>query len=64
MALWRAALLSFLDLDSPTFTAFGSSGLPSMVIITPDSTIYKYPQGSFPDMLNTFKREAKYAGAL
>jgi peroxiredoxin len=53
---------SLVDLNSETFRAFGTPGLPSMVIIAADGTIYKYHQGSFPDMLETLKREAKDAG--
>jgi peroxiredoxin len=53
---------SLVDLNSETFRAFGTPGLPSMVIIAADGTIYKYHQGSFPNMLETLKREAKDAG--
>src|ERR1017187_10405194 len=53
---------SLVDLNSEAFRAFGTPGLPSMVIIAADGTIYKYHQGSFPNMLETLKREAKDAG--
>src|SRR6202158_3464501 len=53
---------SLVDRNSETFEAFGSPGLPSMVVIAADGTIYKYHQGSFPDMMETLKREAKEAG--
>jgi peroxiredoxin len=53
---------SLLDLNSETFRAFGTPGLPSIVIIAADGTIFKYHQGSFPDTLETLKREVKDAG--
>ena len=52
---------SLLDLKSETFQAFGTPGLPSMVIIGPDGRILKYHQGSFPDMLEILKAEVKDA---
>jgi peroxiredoxin len=52
---------SLLDLNGETLRAFGMPGLPSMVIIGTDGTILKYHQGSFPDMLETLKREVKDA---
>jgi len=48
---------SLLDRKSETFRAFGTPGLPSVVIIASDGTILKYHQGSFPDMLETLKAE-------
>jgi len=48
---------SLLDLKSETFRAFGTPGLPSVVIIASDGTVLKYHQGSFPDMLGTLKKE-------
>jgi thiol-disulfide isomerase/thioredoxin len=55
---------SLLDLNSETFRAFGTPGLPSMVIIAADGTIFKYHQGSFPDILETLKREVKDASSV
>jgi peroxiredoxin len=52
---------SLLDLSSETFRAFGTPGLPSIVIIASDGTIFKYHQGSFPTMQETLKREVKDA---
>lgn len=55
---------SLLDLKGETFRAFGSPGLPSIVIIAVDGTIFKYHQGSFPNMLETLKREIKDAAKM
>jgi peroxiredoxin len=52
---------SLVDRNSETFRNFGTPGLPSMVIIAADGTIYKYHQGSFPDILETLKHEVKDA---
>ncbi|HVT16355.1 MAG TPA: TlpA disulfide reductase family protein [Thermoanaerobaculia bacterium] len=46
-----------LDLDNEVFKAFGTPGLPSMVVIAPDGTIFKFHQGLFPRMLETLERE-------
>jgi peroxiredoxin len=50
-----------LDLDAKLFGAFGSPGLPSLVILAPDGTIFKYHQGLFPEMLKTLEREVREA---
>ena len=55
---------SLLDLKSETFQAFGSPGLPSIVIIAADGTIFKYHQGSFPAMLETLEEEVKEAAKV
>jgi peroxiredoxin len=55
------SLPSLVDRESETFRAFGSPGLPSIVIIATDGTIFKYHQGSFPDTLETLQREVKDA---
>jgi len=52
---------SLLDLGSQTYRAFGTPGLPSMVIIATDGTIFKYHQGTLPNMLETLKQEATEA---
>jgi peroxiredoxin len=54
---------SLLDPKSEIFRVFGTPGLPSMVIIAADGTIFKYHQGSFPDMLETLKGEVKDAAS-
>ena len=53
---------SLLDLNGETFRAFGTPGLPSMVIIAADGAIFKYLQGSFPDMVEILKSKVKDAG--
>jgi peroxiredoxin len=55
---------SLLDLNGETFRVFGTPGLPSMVIIAADGTIFKYHQGSFPNMLETLEGEVKEAGRV
>jgi peroxiredoxin len=57
----RLTMSSLLDLKGETFRAFGAPGLPSMVIIAADGTVFRYHQGSFPDMLETLEREVKDA---
>jgi len=53
-----------LDLDNRVFAGFGTPGLPSMVVIAPDGTIFKYHQGFFPKMLETLEKEVKEAASL
>lgn len=60
----RLSMSSLLDLKGETFRAFGTPGLPSMVIIAADGTVFRYHQGSFPDMLETLKREVKDAAKV
>jgi transposase/thiol-disulfide isomerase/thioredoxin len=60
----KLTMSSLLDLKGETFRAFGTPGLPSMVIIAADGTIFRYHQGSFPDMLETLKREVRDAAKL
>jgi thiol-disulfide isomerase/thioredoxin len=52
-----------LDSDSKLFHDFGAPGLPSMVVLSPEGTIFKYHQGLFPDVLETLKREVAQAHA-
>jgi peroxiredoxin len=60
----RLSMSSLLDLKGETFRAFGTPGLPSMVIIAADGTVFRYHQGSFPDMIETLKREVKDAAKV
>jgi peroxiredoxin len=53
-----------LDPDAKLFGAFGSPGLPSLVILAPDGTIFKYHQGLFPEMLETLEREVREAAKV
>jgi peroxiredoxin len=52
-----------LDLKNELFHAFGSPGLPSMIVIASDGTVFKYHQGLFPDMQEVVKREIKEASS-
>jgi thiol-disulfide isomerase/thioredoxin len=52
---------TFLDRGDKAFRAFGSPGLPSMVIIAPDGTLFKYHQGLFPNVVETVKDEVRQA---
>jgi len=60
----KLTMTSLLDVKGETFRAFGAPGLPSMVIIAPNGTVFRYHQGSFPNMLETLKREIKDATKL
>jgi peroxiredoxin len=53
----KLALPTLLDQGDEVFKAFGSPGLPSMVIISPDGTIFRYHQGLFPNILEIVARE-------
>jgi hypothetical protein len=55
---------SLLDRKSETFQAFGTPGLPSVIIIAPDGTVLKFHQGSFPAMLETLKAEVTNAATV
>jgi len=57
----KLTLPTLLDRGDEVFTAFGSPGLPSMVIISPDGMILRYHQGMFPNILETVTREASDA---
>jgi hypothetical protein len=41
------------------FKAYGSPGLPSVVLISSSGAILRYHEGLFPEMLETLKREAQ-----
>ncbi|MFI5165660.1 MAG: TlpA family protein disulfide reductase [Thermoanaerobaculales bacterium] len=57
----KLTLPTLLDRGDEVFRAFGSPGLPSMVIVSPDGTILRYHQGLFPNILETVKQEASDA---
>lgn len=50
---------TLVDVQSKMFKAYGSPGLPSVVLISPSGTILRYHEGLFPEMLETLKREAR-----
>jgi thiol-disulfide isomerase/thioredoxin len=50
-----------LDRGDEAFKAFRSPGLPSMVIIAPDGTLFKYHQGLFPNVVETVKDDVNRA---
>lgn len=50
-----------LDRNDEAFKAFRSPGLPSMVIIAPDGTLFKYHQGLFPNIVETVKDDVNRA---
>lgn len=52
-----------LDLNNEVFKGFGSPGLPSLVIVAPDGTVFKYHQGLFPEMLETLQKEVREAAS-
>jgi len=52
-----------LDRGDEVFRSFGSPGLPSLVIVTPRGTIYKYHQGITPGFLESLKRDIQDAAA-
>lgn len=50
---------TLVDAQSKMFKAYGSSGFPSVVLISPAGTILRYHEGLFPEMLETLKREVR-----
>ena len=50
---------TLIDTQSRMFKAYGSPGLPSVVLISPSGTILRYHEGLFPEMLETLKRETR-----
>ena len=50
---------TLVDVHSTMFKAYGSPGLPSVVLISPSGAILRYHEGLFPEMLETLKREAQ-----
>lgn len=57
----KLTLPTLLDRGDEVFRAFGSPGLPSMVIVSPDGKILRYHQGMFPNIVETVKREVSDA---
>jgi thiol-disulfide isomerase/thioredoxin len=52
---------TLLDRGDEAFKAFKSPGLPSMVIIAPDGTLFKYYQGLFPNVVETVRNDVNRA---
>jgi peroxiredoxin len=50
---------TLVDTQSRMFKAYGSPGLPSVVLISPSGTILRYHEGLLPEMLETLKRETR-----
>jgi peroxiredoxin len=50
---------TLVDVQSKMFKAYGSPGLPSVVLISRSGAILRYHEGLFPEMLETLKREAR-----
>jgi peroxiredoxin len=50
---------TLIDTQSRMFKAYGSPGLPSVVLISPSGTILRYHEGLLPEMLETLKRETR-----
>lgn len=50
---------TLVDEQSKMFKAYRSPGLPSIVLISPTGTIFRYHEGLFPEMLETLKREMR-----
>lgn len=57
-------ITSLLDNNSDMFHAFGSPGLPSVVVIAPNGRIFKYHQGSLPNILRTLQEEIAKASKV
>ncbi len=52
---------TLLDRGDEAFKAFKSPGLPSMVVIAPDGTLFKYYQGLFPYIVETIRSDVDRA---
>ena len=50
---------TLIDVQSKIFSAYGSPGLPSVVLISPSGTVFRYHEGLIPEMLETLKRETQ-----
>ena len=50
---------TLIDAQSKVFSAYGSPGLPSVVLVSPSGTIFRYHEGLIPEMLETLKRETQ-----
>ena len=59
---WKSqgfTMTTLLDPESKMFKAYGTPGLPSVVLVSPDGTILRYHEGMFPEMEETLKREVQ-----
>jgi peroxiredoxin len=59
---WKSqsfTMATLVDVQSRMFKAYGSPGLPSVVLLSPDGTILRYHEGLLPEMLETLKREVR-----
>jgi peroxiredoxin len=59
---WKSqgfSIPTLVDVQSKMFRAYGSPGLPSVVLISPSGTILRYHEGLLPEMLETLKRETR-----
>jgi peroxiredoxin len=59
---WKSqgfSIPTLVDVQSKMFKAYGSPGLPSVVLISPSGTILRYHEGLLPEMLETLKRETR-----
>jgi len=59
---WKSqsfTMATLVDAQSRMFKAYGSPGLPSVVLLSPDGTILRYHEGLLPEMLETLKREVR-----
>jgi peroxiredoxin len=54
---------TLVDRGVEVFDAFGSPGLPSIVILAPNGTIFRYHQGITPNLLETLETEVREAAA-
>ncbi len=59
----KLTLPVLVDVENAAFGAYGSPGLPSLVVVAPDGTILRHHQGRFPDMQETLRREITEASA-
>jgi len=57
-------ITSLVDNNSDVFRAFGTPGLPSVVVIAPDGRIFKYHQGSLPNIIRTLQEEIAKASKV
>jgi peroxiredoxin len=57
----KLTMPTLLDLDDSVYAAFGSPGLPSMILIGPDGTILQHHAGFVADMVETLQQEVKNA---
>jgi len=59
---WKSqgfSIPTLVDVQSKMFKAYGSPGLPSVLLISPSGTILRYHEGLLPEMLETLKRETR-----